>query len=146
MAGGAYYVYIGKQSPAPVNEELMEVKEETVESPAARVAESTVQLAQQNESKQSGTAILTEKDGKVTVTLNITGGVADIPQPAHIHLGSCPNVGSVAYPLTNVVDGTSETVLGVTLADLAAKQPLGINVHKSAAEAKVYVSCGDLAL
>ena len=106
----------------------------------------TVRLDEQNDSGESGTAVLTEKDGKVTVSLNVTGGAPGVAQPAHIHVGSCPEVGAVAYPLTNVVGGKSETVLDVTLAQLAGEQPLGINVHKSAAEAKVYVACGDLNL
>lgn len=116
-------------------------------SPSATVSEVVVNLSEQNSSKESGTATLREVDGKVVVTLNMTGapeGVA--PQPAHIHVGACPNVGTVKYPLTNVMNGTSETTLGVTLDQLRSELPLGINVHKSQPEASVYVSCGDLKL
>jgi len=106
----------------------------------------TVVLAEQNESGESGTAVLVEVDGKVVVTLNTVGALADVPQPAHIHTGVCPDVGGIAYPLTNVVNGVSQTTLDVTLAELAAQQPLGINIHKSVPESAIYVSCGDLAL
>lgn len=106
----------------------------------------TVELSEQNDSGESGTARLTEVDGKVYVTLSLTGAPADVMQPAHIHVGACPDVGAVKYPLTSPVNGASETVLDVTLDQLSSELPLGINVHKSDTEAKVYVSCGDLAL
>jgi len=48
-------------------------------------------------------------------------------------------------PLSPVVNGTSTTVITATLASLTA-EPLAINVHKSAAEASVYVSCGNISV
>ena len=104
-----------------------------------------VNLAEQNDSGQTGTATLTEEEGQVTVTLSLLDFPEDIPQPAHIHLGACPDVGAVAYPLTNVVNGESVTVLDVTLAQLESEAPLGINVHQSVPEASIYTACGDLA-
>lgn len=104
-----------------------------------------IDLKEQNESSESGTASLVEKDGKVMVTLNLTGAAEGVVQPAHIHVGSCPKVGDVKYPLTSPVDGKSETTLEVNLDQLKEETPLAINVHKSASEAKVYVACGDLA-
>jgi hypothetical protein len=140
-AGG--YMLMGDKSDSSTPQETM--------TPAATMApaesaEEAITLNEQNESGESGTALITEEDGKVKVILGMIGAPDGVSQPAHIHVGSCPDVGAVAYPLTNVVDGVSETVLNVTLAELAAKQPLGINVHKSTTEAKVYVSCGDLNL
>jgi Cu/Zn superoxide dismutase len=93
--------------------------------------------------KQTGTATLTEKNGKVEVVVKVTP-VQTAPQPAHIHVGSCPGVGAVAYPLTNLVNGTSTTMLDMTMADLKAKKPLAINIHKSADEVKIYTACGSL--
>ena len=74
------------------------------------------------------------------------GAPQAVAQPAHIHVGTCLDVGAVKYPLTSLVNGMSVTVLAVTLDQLRAEQPLGLNVHKSTAETSVYVSCGDLAL
>lgn len=110
------------------------------------VIEKSILLSEQNNSGVSGSAVLREENDQVTVTLNITGGPSGTPQPAHIHVGACPDVGNVKYPLTNVVDGQSQTVLNVTLDQLKAEQPLAINVHKSAAQITAYTACGDLTL
>jgi hypothetical protein len=83
-------------------------------------------------------------DGTTKVTLNISGG-SDTPQPAHIHAGSCANLDpKPKWPLTSVVNGTSETVVSASLAEIA-NGTNAINVHKSGPEASVYVSCGDIA-
>lgn len=138
FAGGAYLLMMGNET-APATEDITQ----TVPS---LDTEQIVALSEQNASGESGTAVLVERNGKVVVTLDTVGGPTDVPQPAHIHTGACPDVAGVVYPLTNVVNGKSETTLDVTLSELAALQPLGINIHKSVPEAKVYVSCGDLAL
>jgi hypothetical protein len=106
----------------------------------------TVTLQAQNNSGQSGTAVLTEMDDStVKVILNMRGGSFTAPQPAHIHVGVCPNPGAVQYPLTNVVNGSSETTLNVNMDTLmASADQLAINVHKSAAEASVYTACGNV--
>jgi hypothetical protein len=106
----------------------------------------TVNLDEQNDSGQSGTATLIEENGQTTVTLSLTGGTFTEPQPAHIHMGSCPKPGDVVHPLTNVVNGKSVTTLNVTMDQLKAQLPLAINVHKSASEMAAYTACGDVKL
>jgi hypothetical protein len=108
------------------------------------IGEVSINLVEQNNSSESGTATLVESDGQVTVTLSMTGFTQDVSQPAHIHVGSCPDVGGISYPLTNVLNGESVTILGVTLSQLESELPLAVNVHKSAEEASVYTACGDL--
>jgi hypothetical protein len=93
---------------------------------------------------QKGTATLKEENGKVMVSLSVSGMTTTNPQPAHIHMGSCPKPGSVVFPLSDVVNGKSETTLNTTMADLKAKLPLAINIHKSASEQSVFTSCGDI--
>lgn len=104
----------------------------------------TVALAAQNNSDESGTAVLTEVDGHVQVMMKVDGEPAGAKQPAHIHTGACPTPGAVVYPLNNVVGGNSTTVLDVSMETLLAQLPLAINIHKSATELKSYMSCGDI--
>ena len=109
--------------------------------------ESVFNFNAQNNSGVSGTATLSEGNGSVKVTLNIKDSILGLltpAEPAHIHLGSCENIGSVKYPLTSVVNGKSETTLNISLAQLKAELPLAINIHKSAAESNIYIACTDL--
>lgn len=103
-----------------------------------------IALGAQNNSGETGKAELSESNGKTKVELTLVGFPKDIPQPAHIHIGSCANLGAVKYPLSFPVNGKSETVLDVPLSQILNELPLAINVHKSATEASVYVSCGDI--
>lgn len=90
---------------------------------------------------QEGTVRLrATPDNKTSVTIALKGAAAGVAQPAHIHEGACPGVGAVKYPLTNVVDGASTTTVDAKFADLFTGG-YSINVHKSAAEASVYVAC-----
>lgn len=94
---------------------------------------------------QSGVAILTETAEGVEVELTLSAMDAEEVQPAHIHEGSCPGVGTVAYALTSVINGASMTLIpDVTMADLVEMFPLAINIHKSAEETTVYTACGSI--
>lgn len=104
-----------------------------------------VALSEQNGSGESGTATLSvNDDGSLHVVLALTGGAADVEQPAHIHAGTCAELDpQPAFPLANVLNGSSETDVQVTVDELAAGS-YAINVHKSEAEAETYVACGDI--
>ena len=103
----------------------------------------TIPMKAQNGSGETGTAMLRDTKGGLVVTLHLKN--AKGPQPAHIHKGSCAKLDPAPwYPLHNVVNGMSiTTVPGVTIGEIIGKS--AINVHKSAAELKVYVSCGNVA-
>jgi hypothetical protein len=90
-----------------------------------------------------GTAVLTAKDTKTEVVLNLKPAAAGVSQPAHIHDGACPAVGAVKYPLTNVVDGKSTTTVDAKLADLLTGG-FAVNVHESTANAGKYVACANI--
>lgn len=93
---------------------------------------------------QSGDATFEEKDGKVLINLDVTDiGVAN-GQPAHIHIGTCPGLGEIVYPLDNVVNGESETILDTTINQIKKQLPLAINIHKSTNEINMYTSCGEI--
>src|SRR4051812_32078904 len=101
----------------------------------------TIALSPQNNSGQSGTAVLTSEGAgtKVVITLSNAPG----PHPAHIHTGSCPEPGAVVFPLTSVTNGTSETVVAASISDIL-RAPHAINIHKSPQEIPVYTSCGNV--
>ncbi|MBV8197511.1 MAG: CHRD domain-containing protein [Candidatus Eremiobacteraeota bacterium] len=104
----------------------------------------TITLGEQNGSGESGTATLTDANGGVTVVIALKGAPASA-QPAHIHDGTCSDLKGVAYPLKDVVNGSSTTMVsGTTVAALTAK-PYAINVHESAANLGKYVACGGIA-
>jgi hypothetical protein len=103
----------------------------------------TVTMNAQNASGETGTATLTQVGADVKVVIALKGAPAT-PQPAHIHTGTCANLGGVAYPLSNVVNGAStSTVKDVTIDKLLGAS-YAINVHESAANLAHYVSCGNI--
>lgn len=97
----------------------------------------------------------------------------DIPHPAHIHSGTCENLGDVVFPLNNVIaydlldpaqatpvvgmDATpslgltstpvakagQSTVVEASLDDILAAEH-AINIHQSAEQIDVYIACGDI--
>ena len=102
-------------------------------------------LAELNNSGVNATATLTDADGQVKITIAFDEASEDaVPRPAHIHSGTCPNPGAVKYPLNDVINGKSETTLGVSLDSLKQEASLAINVHKSAKEISSYIACGDV--
>lgn len=114
-------------------------------SAAAATSTLTVNLSAQNSSGESGTATLTQMGADVKVVISLKGAPATTPQPAHIHDGTCADLKGVAYPLSNVVAGTSTTtVKGVTI-DKLLDGKYAINVHESAANLGKYVACGEIA-
>ena len=82
----------------------------------------------------------------------------DGPHPAHIHSGSCDDLGDIVVPLTDVVENTagesfgsdqavpvevSETDVELSLSDILAG-PHAINIHQSAEAIQIYIACGDI--
>lgn len=117
----------------------------TPEATPSPMASVTIALAEQSKSGLTGTAVLEDLgNNKTKVTITLTGKTTATPQPAHVHTGTCVKPGDVVYPLTNVVNGKSETTLDANLAAIKQKGTL-INIHKSAKEANVYVACGEWA-
>jgi hypothetical protein len=104
----------------------------------------TVNLSSQNASGESGTATLTPQGDKTQVVIKLTGAPSGTQQPAHIHDGTCATLDpKPRIPLQNVVGGNSTTTLDMKLGDIVSKGG-AINVHKSGAEVKTYVACGDV--
>jgi Cu/Zn superoxide dismutase len=100
-------------------------------------------LLTQNNSGQTGTVTVSDEGGKTKVVVQITPP-SSVEQPAHIHSGDCTTPGAVKYPLSNVVNGRSETVLAANMHFIHGQSPLILNVHKSKQESNIYSACGDL--
>jgi len=80
----------------------------------------------------------------VQVFVRIVPGPAGVPQPIHIHKGTCANLGPVAFALRDVDGGVSHTILrGATLSDLQTGN-YAIAVQQSQVKPGVYVACGDI--
>lgn len=104
----------------------------------------TLQLDAQNNSGQSGPAELTDLgNGSTRVVVTLSNAPSNVPQPIHFHTGTCATLGAIVYPLTSLVNGRSESMVNVSIAQLLAA-PFAINAHRSAQEASVYVACGNV--
>jgi len=104
-----------------------------------------VAMSSQSGSGETGMTVLYAEGDRTRVVVQLDNPMAE-PQPAHIHLGSCPMPNATPlYPLNAVMTGRSETVLDVNMGALVA-QPMAINVHLSPQDIPVYVACGDIAL
>lgn len=142
--GAVYYFFLNKNNGYNSSKSSTQYSSP---SPSAMVSkEATVVLKPVNDSSEVGTAILSAENGQTKVTVALTGYTKDVAQPAHIHIGECPGVGAVKYPLTSIVNGASVTTLSVTLDQLKKELPLAINVHKSATEISTYTACGPLTI
>lgn len=101
-------------------------------------------IASQNGSNELGTVTLTAMGEKTRVDIALANAPTDVPQPAHIHEGSCAKLNpKPTYPLANVVDGTSTYMVDASMAKLVAGG-FAVNVHKSTTDIPTYVACGDL--
>ena len=99
-------------------------------------------------SGQTGQFAITELAGlrtRVRITLN--SYTPNVSQPAYIHSKQCNVIEGVIWPLTNVKNGYSETVLNVYYNDVAsAVSQYSVAVHKSTTEFATITSCGNIIL
>jgi hypothetical protein len=104
----------------------------------------TVKFEALNNSGQTGTATLTPQGNTTRVVIELLNAPTNVAQPAHIHMGTCNKLDKAPkWNLEAVKGGRSTTTVPVSL-DTILKDKTAINIHKSAAEAQVYVSCGNI--
>ncbi len=140
LLGGYFLLTKNSTSPSKVP---VQTKEESMKIPQTGVS---IVLSEQSNSGQAGIATIIEKNGKVVVSLKLTGVLVDTSKPAHLHLGTCEKPGKVKNPLNDVVDGQSETTLDIDMSTLNKQLPLILSVHKSNQEINVYTACGEIFL
>lgn len=142
---GAAAIFIAFREPSQNSKEEVNGESNQMEQAPQSV---TFPLHTQNGSGESGFATIQDVEGKTRVILDLSNVPANVPQPAHLHLGSCAQIGGVKYPLSNVqkpeMGPVSQTMLDVPFTQVMSELPLAINVHKSQEEAGVYVACGDV--
>ena len=91
-----------------------------------------------------GVAVLERYPDFSAVAVRTAPGPTGVPQPIHIHEGTCANLGAVAFALRNVDGGVSHAILrGVSLSDLQTGN-FAIAVQQSQDEPDVYVACADI--
>jgi hypothetical protein len=101
-----------------------------------------------------------------TLTISLPAALAQTPiaegaasHPAHIHSGTCADLGGVVLPLSNLTDlaptgevvGADTAVMAVSswtlvdapMADILAGEH-AINVHLSEDDIDTYIACGDI--
>ncbi|MBA3450839.1 MAG: cupredoxin family copper-binding protein [Chloroflexia bacterium] len=90
--------------------------------------------------------------------LTVRAQNGDAPHPAHIHTGTCAELGDIVAPLADVAEATagetfgaadailvkeSETTVELSLNDILAA-PHAVNIHQSAEAIQIYIACGDI--
>jgi Cu/Zn superoxide dismutase len=105
----------------------------------------TIKMVALNKSGENGTATLTQMPDGLHVVVKLKNAPKDVPQPTHIHIGTCGNINKAPeYALQNTVNGEATSVVpGVKLSDLMSAH-YAVNVHKSGDDLGTYVSCGDV--
>ncbi len=104
-----------------------------------------------------GLVLATGLSGSAQDATPATGG--GLAHPAHIHTGTCDELGDVVFPLTDVAAGTmsgtpaaeggaiavetSETEVAETL-ETITQGGHAINIHLSTEEIGTYIACGDI--
>jgi hypothetical protein len=102
----------------------------------------TLTLSEQAGSGQSGTATLTPDGERTRVVVELSNPPA-VPQPSHLHSGTCDDIGAVVEPLESVEDGHAESVVSKSLDELRTGE-LIVHAHKSEAESKISVACAEI--
>lgn len=137
-------LYVGSASKNQTQQENPKPSGNLISKAQTDSGERVASLKEQNNSGQTGSVNLKESGQNIIVSVNIKKGPENVPQPSHIHAGTCDSLGAITYPLANVINGSAETSISSTLDDLQKLAPLAVNVHKSSAEAQTYVACANL--
>jgi len=111
---------------------------------APRGASRTITLGTLNDSGVTGSVKLTDVGTGLTEVVVHVEAAGNLDMPAHIHPGTCVDlVPQPRYPLRNVVNGDSTTVVPGAMADLLAGD-LAVNLHRSNDDLATGTACADL--
>ncbi len=103
----------------------------------------TITLDTLNDSGVAGTVSFSKVGDKTGVKVEVDPA-DNLDMPAHIHPGTCDALTpQPKFPLENVVDGQSSTVVPATIDELFAGN-LAVNIHKSNDDLQTYTACVDI--
>lgn len=104
----------------------------------------TIALTTLNDSGVTGSVTLTDQGGgRTRVEIKVDDGGND-DMPAHVHPGTCASlVPQPKFPLENVRNGSSVTVVAASFADLT-NGTLAVNLHRSVDDLATYTACADI--
>ena len=103
----------------------------------------TISLTTLNDSGVTGTVTFSDLGRKTGVEIHVSPA-GNLDMPAHIHPGTCANLTpQPKFPLENVRDGVSKTVVPATMKELFVGG-LAVNIHKSNDDLKTYTACVDI--
>lgn len=108
-------------------------------------------MTSMNGSGATGTGKVIKGTGSFTVTVKLTGLVANSSHISHVHNGACAKPGGIAYALTEVVADSSGNATATSTVPVNYVVPAAgwyVNVHRgpdlSAPANGPSVACGDL--
>lgn len=103
----------------------------------------TISLRTLNASGVTGSVTFTDMGAKTGVVLTVDPA-GNLDMPAHIHPGTCDNLTpQPKYPLENILNGASSTVVPASMAELFAGN-LAVNIHHSNDDLKTYTACVEI--
>jgi hypothetical protein len=110
---------------------------------ATEAATRTITFTTLNDSGVAGTVIFKSAGSRSEVSIAVTPS-GNLDMPAHIHPGTCDALTpQPKFPLENVRNGSSTTVVPATVDELFAGN-LAVNIHKSNDDLRTYTACVDL--
>ncbi len=103
----------------------------------------TIALQTLNDSGVTGTVSFSKVGDKTGVKVEVDPA-GNLDMPAHIHPGTCDALTpQPKFPLENVVDGVSSTVVPASIEELFSGN-LAVNIHKSNDDLRTYTACVDI--
>ena len=103
----------------------------------------TITLQTLNDSGVTGTVSFSAVGDKTGVKIEVDPA-GNLDMPAHIHPGTCADLTpQPKFPLENVKDGLSSTVVPAPIDELFAGS-LAVNIHKSNDDLRTYTACVDI--
>jgi hypothetical protein len=119
-----------------------------VDTPPPAPAPVTAMLASKNNSRLTGTVVLTASGDSTSVALTLHGGRSGTTYSSHVHFGTCEQPGGVVAALTGVKvgadgSGTSTTMVATSTLN-AARQEHGSLLAQAHLPNGTPAACGDI--